>query len=124
MTRDEAINNLNDLWNEVYNEDSDGYVYAEAIDIAIESLQNEVSYGEWIPVTDKLPEKSGQYLVFYHGMLKHNFIDLMWYGKPLMPNRCISRKKKYFYRSDSEWGDVIYDEVIAWMPLPDPYKGE
>lgn len=96
----------------------------EAIDTAIVALQNEVSHGEWIPVTDRLPEQSGQYLVFYHGILKDNFIDLMWYGKPLMPNKCISRKKKYFFRSDSEWGDVIYDEVIAWMPLPEPYKGE
>ena len=39
MTKEEAINNLKDLWNEVYNEDSDGYIYAEAIDMAIEALQ-------------------------------------------------------------------------------------
>jgi hypothetical protein len=41
MTREEAINNLESLYNEVYNEDSDGYIYAEAIDMAIEALQNE-----------------------------------------------------------------------------------
>lgn len=41
MTREEAINNLESLYNEVYNEDSDGYAYAEAIDMAIEALQNE-----------------------------------------------------------------------------------
>jgi hypothetical protein len=40
MTREEAINNLEDLYNEVYNEDSDGYIYAEAIDIAIEALHD------------------------------------------------------------------------------------
>lgn len=38
MTREEAIDNLQDLWNEVYNEDSDGYDYAQAIDMAIEAL--------------------------------------------------------------------------------------
>ena len=38
MTNEEAIDNLQDLWNEVYNEDSDGYNYAEAIDMAIEAL--------------------------------------------------------------------------------------
>lgn len=40
MIREEAINNLKDLWNEVYNEDSDGYIYAEALDMAIEALTN------------------------------------------------------------------------------------
>ncbi len=42
MTREEAIDNLQNLWNEVYNEDSDGYTYAVAIDMAIEALQTEV----------------------------------------------------------------------------------
>lgn len=39
MNREEAIHNLQDLWNEVYNEDSDGYTYAVAIDMAISALQ-------------------------------------------------------------------------------------
>lgn len=38
MTREDAIDKLQDLWNEVYNEDSDGYDYAVAIDMAIEAL--------------------------------------------------------------------------------------
>lgn len=42
MTREEAINNLESLYNEVYNEDSDGYAYAEAIDMAIEALSADV----------------------------------------------------------------------------------
>ena len=45
MTREEAINILEDLWNEVYNEDSDGHVYAEAIDMAIEALQTDTVQG-------------------------------------------------------------------------------
>ncbi len=47
MTREEAINNLESLYNEVYNEDSDGYTYAEAIDIAIEALSADRPSGEW-----------------------------------------------------------------------------
>lgn len=39
MTREEAINNLESLYNEVYNEDSDGYNYAIALDMAIEALK-------------------------------------------------------------------------------------
>ena len=41
MTKKQSIDYLKDLWNEVYNEDSDGYNYAEAIDMAIEALENE-----------------------------------------------------------------------------------
>ena len=40
MTREEAINNLESLYNEVYNEDSDGYNYAIALDMAIEVLHD------------------------------------------------------------------------------------
>ena len=43
MTREEAIAKLDDLRDEVYNEDSDGYTYAQAIDMAIESLSAEPS---------------------------------------------------------------------------------
>ena len=46
MTREEAIDELQDLRNEVYNEDSDGYIYAKAIDMAIEALSAERT-GEW-----------------------------------------------------------------------------
>lgn len=44
-----------------------------------------------------------------------------------MPNRKV--KGACWYRSDSEWGDVVYDDtdIIAWMPLlfpSDGYKNE
>lgn len=48
MTKKQSIDYLKDLWNEVYNEDSDGYIYAEAIDIAIESLSADRPNGEWV----------------------------------------------------------------------------
>lgn len=40
----------------------------------------------------------------------------------VMPNRKV--KGACWYRSDSEWGDVVYDDtdIIAWMPLPKPYR--
>lgn len=74
----------------------------------------------WIPVSERLPSKDGRYLVFYEGPIIGSSIEIMWYSEPLMPNVDVSGK--HFYRSDSEWGDIIYDEVIAWMPLPTPYK--
>ena len=32
--------------------------------------------------------------------------------------------KGKFYEYDSEWGDIEYDDVLAWMPLPEPYKAD
>lgn len=74
----------------------------------------------WIPTAKRMPGKDGRYLVFYEGTIIGSRIEIMWYGEPLMPN--VDVDGKHFYRSDDEWGDIIYDEVIAWMPLPKPFK--
>ena len=76
---------------------------------------------EWIPVSERLPSEDGRYLVTYPLLLwQNNWINLMHYGKPSMPNCEV--KGKCFYVSDDEWGDVVYDNIIAWMPLPKPYR--
>ena len=74
----------------------------------------------WIPCSERLPNEDGRYLVVYPLISWRNWISIKWFGKPNMPNRPI--KGKCFYASDSEYGDVIWDNVIAWMPLPDPYR--
>lgn len=53
----------------------------------------------WIPVSERLPEKDGCYLTTT--MYKQVYCDY-WNGD-------------YFDRTET---------VIAWMPLPSPYKGE
>ena len=57
--------------------------------------------GEWIPVSERLPEKDGQYLVTYdrEDEIKVNI--------------------SYFDRHGFWVGNVV-----AWMPLPEPYKAE
>jgi hypothetical protein len=87
---------------------------------AVESLPSAEAVQRWIPCSERLPSEYGKYLVFYEGTIIGSNIEIMRYGEPLMPNVDVSGK--HFYRSDGEWGDIIYDEVIAWMPLPTPYK--
>lgn len=78
---------------------------------------------EWIPCSEKLPSEDGRYLVTYPLLRwQNNWINLMHYGKPSMPNCEV--KGKCFYVSDDEWGDVVYDNIIAWMPLPPSYRGK
>ena len=68
------------------------------------------------------PTENGEYMVTLDAW-GHRYIDIMHYDKPQMPNREIDGA--CWYRSDDEWGDVVYDDkdIIAWMPLPTPYKG-
>jgi len=68
------------------------------------------------------PKKQGEYIVTVKSM-RGGMVELLYYGKPLMPNRKV--RGMCWYRSDDEWGDVVYDDadILAWMPLPEPYKG-
>ena len=77
---------------------------------------------EWIPCSERLPSEDGRYLVTYPLLRwQNNWISVMHYGKPLDPTQDV--KGRCFYYSDSEWGDAVYDNILAWMPLPMPYKG-
>lgn len=60
----------------------------------------------WIPVTERLPEESGDYLAFVTQVRDDN-------GLPLVSWIAI----KHFY-------DVFLDKSVThWMPLPEPPKG-
>ena len=54
---------------------------------------------KWIPCSERLPDTNGDYLVTGRqgAVNKRRFEDGRWYGN---------------------WA------VLAWMPLPEPYKGE
>ena len=70
---------------------------------AIEALSKTEKTTRWIPVTERLPERSGTYLVYVYG----DVTDLnYWRG---------------------EWhrlGDDYTKAVTHWMPLPEPPEEE
>jgi hypothetical protein len=116
MTREEAIARLE--------ANRGAFVFKEtneALGMAIEALTNvqNMHKGEWR--TGK-PKKQGEYTVTVKSM-RGGMVELLYYGKPLMPNYKV--KGMCWYRSDDEWGDVVYDDadILAWQPLPTPYKG-
>ena len=68
----------------------------------------------WIPVTERLPEESGQYLI----TVKYEHVD----------------GYEDIYAEHGDWSDGKWDmfgfghcgkveDIVAWMPLPEPYKG-
>jgi hypothetical protein len=57
----------------------------------------------WIPITERLPDNSGRYLVNYSS------------GYVAMA---------YYYESVSKWGSTATERIVAWQSLPEPYKAE
>lgn len=78
-------------------------------DVAIEMLEKQLANG-WIPVTERLPDVHKRYLVsMKHKSLNNTFIDCRFY----VPGY------QFEYQDDFERRNW---EVIAWQPLPEPYK--
>jgi len=72
--------------------------------LLIDTPTIEPMQGEWIPCSERLPEKDKEVLVY------------LW-GSPYIA---------WIY--DGEWHTEEFnvdkdDEPIAWMPLPEPWKG-
>lgn len=82
--------------------------------------------GEWIPVTERLPEEDKEVLISYRykegeGDTSHADIDITTYGQMYFGGNKVGNNKHW--RAPFEYFHSNY-EVIAWMPLPEPYKGQ
>ena len=64
----------------------------------IYDIECDPSAQRWIPCSERLPEKDGEYLT----TTEDGLCDVESYG-------------------DGEW---FYDDVVAWAPLPKPWKGD
>lgn len=81
---------------------------------ALKKLPSAQPEQKWIPCSERLPEKHGEmYLVTISDGSVYSFA-LQW---------DINRKRWYlsFLNNGEIYIDYI-DDVIAWMPLPEPYK--
>ena len=111
------INNLREL--RTGDKDTVYEYYDDGIDVAISEAATfpAADIPRWIPVTERLPEAHCVIVTYKDG--DDYFVRQLYYGKAYFD--CSS--KVCFYDSDSEYGDIEYRGVTAWMPLPAPYKG-
>ena len=66
-------------------------------------------HGGWIPCSERLPEESGRYLIsVLDGVGRRTTVA------PYQPR----------YKAWTMTGRMAYWKVIAWMPLPEPYREE
>lgn len=85
----------------------------EQVQEAFEKAKKEIlvaqSEPKWIPVSERYPEPDERVLV------TDGYCYYVW--------DCMSnRAEGYFWEDESGYYHNKYD-VVAWMPLPEPYKG-
>lgn len=100
---------------------------AIALNFAKEIVQEvaEEYKGGWIPCSERLPEESGYYLVTYHDWSDGNFL-------PKYDDTYVRRLHyqisehfvgwNYPKNVDDRAENDCHKEVIAWQPLPEPFK--
>lgn len=95
----------------------------------IEMLSAKQPEPKWIPCEERPPEEDGEYLVLYYtrSKFKPYVYDVMSFANDLykIDEYDFSDKKgqKGWFYHDSEYGFCEDNDVYAWMPLPEPYKG-
>ena len=81
--------------------------------------------GGWIPCSERLPEESGYYLVTYHDWSDGNFLPKYDDAYVRRLHYQISEHFvgwNYPKNVDDRTENDCHKEVIAWQPLPEPFK--
>ena len=106
ISRQKAIEALRDAENHAFNSYYQGLIKAHKIIADLPTAQPET---QWIPCSERLPERADNVIICY----KKGYHTLVSTGI-------------YLYKFKMWYVDVVGDlrnEVVAWMPLPEPYKG-
>ena len=105
------------------------YYDVDALAIADHLVSNGVTVQKWVPVTKRLPQEDGAYLVTIvtiNSFNEYKYIDIRSFAKDgeMVNEYELAGQKNVWYYHDSEWGYISTDSVTHWMPLPQPPKGE
>lgn len=112
-----------DFVKDLMSEKTDDIMYNNKIGQTILSALEAQQADAWIPITERWPDKKGYYLTTYREwtdgeyLPKYDdtYIRILRYQNAVfkMPVNC-----------DKKAEDDTHREVIAWKPLPEPYKEE
>lgn len=115
---------MSDTMEFVQNEDGTFSTYDDTYDITIhcetEEEQKKVIErlsADWIPVAERLPEEDGRYLVTFKYGIK---VCMVGYGS--CKRTVLGYPIGHGWYSLEEAQYYADDSIIAWMPLPKPYK--
>lgn len=102
-TIDEVLSGMPDIDYEIIND-----AHNEGYDVGYWAGRRDYE-PKWIPVTERLPEEEGLYLVTCFN--ERPRLEVAWFY--------IDEEGFGYFSCD--WSD--FDSVTAWMPAPEPYKG-
>lgn len=110
ISRKATINTVINMRNRCDNDINDFY------DLLIESFKVLPSEEQWTPVSEELPKENGKYLV--------SVKKSEWDGSTIHSVRTMTYNKMEV--APFKWGhyEIYSGKVIAWMPLPEPYRGD
>lgn len=112
-----------ELWNDKPREvqDEDIASFNRDIEWLRDIISKHMNDG-WIPVQDKLPEDDVDVLITYADIDDENYTDICitTYGYAYLGGNKLDFKE---WRSPFEYFKTNY-KVIAWCPLPEPYRPE
>ena len=119
MTNHEAIQFLDNMKHEEAGRaiGNDGFYtelmgyHVEALNMAIKALEQ-----RWIPVSERLPDKNMNCFV----TLENGVVKVLGYSTT---QRTTYPKGFYYVEDGISWRQT-QNPVVAWMPLPLPWKGE
>lgn len=79
---------------------------------------------KWIPVTERLPDKDGDYLIFKNSPYG-GWCEVAGFAKDggKVDEYDLGGCENVWYDYDSEYGYIGFDSVTHWMPLPEPPEG-
>lgn len=98
------------------------YGYRGIVCGVLNSLPSAEPEPQWIPCSERLPEANGRYLVT-RGL---NACGAMWNRIYLVnySNLMGLKSERIWWNGNVGKSDFEHiDDVIAWMPLPEPWKG-
>ena len=120
-----------ELWKEDVVESKEDKAWNHAIDKCIREVRKQEKENVWISLKERLPDKDGEYLVYYScendgsvGEDKECGYSVEYFDKEM---ESFGYWQNIFDSGtlgfvDSEF--IEMDTAVAWMPLPKPYKEE
>lgn len=109
------------LKNEVENTGNGAYFsknnISKIVELLLTDLERDEKENGWIPVSERLPEKDGRYLVTFKNGIK---VCMVGYGS--CKRTVLGYPIGHGWYSLEEAQYYAEDSIIAWRPIPNPMK--